>query len=1323
MKFTYKKLLFLCSLLFLYQLRSDQVWHGGSTPDVFDENLVIQGECLLSGNVSITSSSTDVTATVISSGAEEPIVRGSGYVLELITSESKIITFDLTGSDDLTFEGGLDGYLRIIQRGTGTVKWLLNGGRSLILRNSTLTGFENGNGVQYFISMENNEQSVIIQRADATNLHAGFKILNDSLMTFIAPTLLADNPTEYGAIVFDTAQENSFGRTYLELGEEAGFVVTGSYVTDLTDPSSVVVHLSQPAGKESKVIVKEASDANPYASLLVINGNIILPQLFCDPTRTGGYNGERSGFILANNSTLDIKNNSYLDYVGTTTNIDPLISSNAVLNGRKPETVLKERNASALIIDGAPSGTVGATDARILMEGDSGIFFRSGADSDGVVTPDIDLGFSFTINPTRQPDEQGNIVFELEAALNIIGDDSGTSVLNILSREVASTGGYIELDTGDPVFPRITFARDAHYSSFLAQYAKSCFFHNNRLNLSHVIIRHDDFFHMVNATNTPSNSEPCYIGGDTFKLVESEILPRPKIALYNSAFNLHTSAALTGFDLLVTNTTLNQDNHSYIRYYQNGRKIDKGTGRSFVLGTTPGSYAFDLATVVDNASYFDIYQTVNQTAGFMHQVDLETAANNSTEIEGITGDISGQYSTHTFFLGYESNIQIGSQSAPAGVTLTTLPKLYINGNFFSFMSQGGTIGQPELSGSTGEGGIFVDINGTIEITTNARANFNTMVVQGDPTSSIILPQSRVLFSDKVGIACWDLNLADKQIVVASSQSLSDFTIDWMATRKDYDGGFIPFEPIGTIGTTVSAANLYHIPEVRGTLNDLQIKRSRLGDPVHIMVDGGLIRQLIFLKGYNSSEASTGLVAIKNDGRVGLGNNQTSRESVNAAIVLGVNGVTIVPDGNGVVDLRENLEINSVCSVIAGPNFGALTAQELYFNADEPVVLWIKRGGILDLSSFTSDNQRIVFSGKVTVIFEPGSTMLLGGGTVMFTNQSHLNIQNVIDDTPASGIDVRSTDDFRIKFVGTGMIILDEDASMSIGKESYLGIEWSDLLETITSTNLTLSIRDNASVHIGTPSLWGGALQVGNTVHKSGSVNLLLELNGPTATFEINNQGFFGIGVGIVDKHDAAPNNWRVGSLFDVGIFKLHVLEGTFQHNQIVPGTSAEAALMAIGPASRYYLEIDHYSSFNALGGGNMIKLNSGVKWVNPVVLDKASDSVGLFSSLPLIKDRNNRQLIYSMESAGGTSQDFFNVFKSKSVSLMASPAANFAQVSYGSNYIGYLFNNTIERKRWVRILGGGGFNVPPDYSLRVGAVAVNVNRKTGVINNVVQIVS
>src|SRR3989339_735707 len=249
-------------------------------------------------------------------------------------------------------------------------------------------------------------------------------------------------------------------------------ITADDYVTNLTDPTTVAVHLDQPAGLEPIVELKSATNDSAYANMLIINKNINLPELYVDPTRNGLYTGDQSGCILGTNSTLRLKNNTYLDYVGTTTNIDPWSAPVSVLQNRLSEEILKARNASALFVDGAPAGTEGALNARILMEENSGIFFRSGADLNGSYTQQSGANFSFLITPTAQPAGAGNIIFDIEGALNILGDSDGTNIINILSREVDPTGGLIEIGEGDAKFPQITFAEDAQGD--LLQYAKAC---------------------------------------------------------------------------------------------------------------------------------------------------------------------------------------------------------------------------------------------------------------------------------------------------------------------------------------------------------------------------------------------------------------------------------------------------------------------------------------------------------------------------------------------------------------------------------------------------------------------------------------------------------------------------------------------------------------------------------------------------------------------------------------------------------------------------------------------------------------------------------
>ena len=226
----------------------------------------------------------------------------------------------------------------------------------------------------------------------------------------------------------------------------------------------------------------------------------------------------------------------------------------------------------------------------------------------------------------------------------------------------------------------------------------------------------------------------------------------------------------------------------------------------------------------------------------------------------------------------------------------------------------------------------------------------------------------------------------------------------------------------------------------------------------------------------------------------------------------------------------------------------------------------------------------------------------------------------------------------------------------------------------------------------------------------------------------------GIGAGIVDKHAAVPNNWFIGSLYNVSLFDLHVKQGFFRHNQIVNGASSNAALLAVGPATKYYLTVDDAFAYHALGGGNMVRIDVGVTKASPTVLSTAyanssSDikAVGLFASTALFWDAYNQELISRMASQGGSASDFFDVIRTKSEQAMASQMANFAQFGLGNNLYAYLFKypnftqETIERVRCTSILGISGV-VPPEHSLSVGAVSLEINLNTGYVTSVKQIV-
>lgn len=184
------------------------------------------------------------------------------------------------------------------------------------------------------------------------------------------------------------------------------------------------------------------------------------------------------------------------------------------------------------------------------------------------------------------------------------------------------------------------------------------------------------------------------------------------------------------------------------------------------------------------------------------------------------------------------------------------------------------------------------------------------------------------------------------------------------------------------------------------------------------------------------------------------------------------------------------------------------------------------------------------------------------------------------------------DDIRTKMVGTGTLILEDDAKMSINQDALFGIETLPSLA-ITNTNITLDIYDNAQLTIP-----GGAFQVGNRFSKAriqgdpslatNTIFFTLVLDGSGAAINIKEQGFFGFGVGIDGKIPSIPNQWGISGLTNVVSINMQALNGTFTHSQIATGNDNRASLLAFGPANSYSIYWDENNA-HLLGGGNIIQ--------------------------------------------------------------------------------------------------------------------------------------
>ncbi|OGB98037.1 hypothetical protein A3F06_00035 [candidate division TM6 bacterium RIFCSPHIGHO2_12_FULL_36_22] len=1300
------KRLFLAGFFCCCAFSIDAVTWGASISGIYtDATIDFSANPTLAAAVVVTTTiNSTITMTVNTS---DRTITSSDFQMHFVTV-SAVDTIQINVENNLTFASGTTSTTPFIVTFSGPGQMILNysDGKKVTFDGNDTNKF----GTQFFIGMrDSNTSKVLVQRDSSADDSATLELNRNSMLGFMAPTSVAAGSTEDGLIEFNPSSTNANGEMKIVIQDNCAYTVTGVLQTG-TPPSDVTIGYTTPAGRIARMYVQETDTSALINSVRVVNYNATLPFLlrnqFNDTVTS--YTGYRPGFILGNNARLELDSNTYFDYIGASINVNPEPYMNGLSPGSKTvRASIKQRNPSAMFVDGFNPTSIPAAGlpANVLMHDTSGLYFRSGVDKEGIVVAD------YVVAVTGRTSGIGELVLDVEAAMTIDTTGTGDKVINILSRKVNPSGGLIEIgSTAEAVFPEIILPSTQSYNT-------ASFLINNPVDIYGAILRHDDFNRTIYDMNSPPDSAATYVGGEAFKIFADDDLPRPSFRFFNSRINLHTSAAITGMDLFFPNL-VDGNTTSTVAWYQNGYQIDNGTGRTLVCGTDVGAQAIDLFNFIDRNCYFDILQDQAETSAGTQRVNAIVAPNDDTIIEGITGNISTQYSVQTLFLGYKSNLQVGKTPEITSASHTN-PFMFIDGDFFSFGSAGGLVGLISLSGTTGSGGIFVDQNGIFRMSPSFRANMGVMVTKSSD-GVVDLPKEKVFFNSKVGLTQWQLDLSQTVTVVSSTDNFSDFTIDWKAVTKDFAGGFIPFDPATNVCVTVTTANLKNIPVVAGEVDQFQFKRSRLGDQAHLLVDGGLIRQLVMLSGYDSSEAPTGFIAIKNDGRIGLGDNATNLDALDGRILLGINGITLSPDGNGTVDVLSDIVINNACHIAAGPNFGSSGQQIFTLRSENPQTIRVKTGGKLILTSMTSSNQVLRIDGQLQIIFEPNTQLIMGGGTLQFTDRSSLRLQPYAGPAPSGTSDPTLTNALRTKFIGTGTILFDEDSTLFVTQGSILGVETNNDIDT---TDLNITFEDKAQLSIGTDTLFGGAFQIGNAFNATGtSVSTAFTFNGSGALLDINSQGFLGLGVGIVRKPLGAPNNWSVGALFNVNNISLTFTEGTWIHDEIVPSSSENAGLLAIGPLSGVYsLTLDPVDS-RVLGGGNMIQINAGVTSVAPVVEDSTSSATdiaarSILASKPLLDDANNGV-------PGSTQSSLFNYLKTNPITTMASPKVNIAVSSLGRSALGFVFGTTIDRNQQKQILKGAGqFAASPGPSYEVGAVNATVNRTTGELISVTEIQS
>ncbi len=1279
------------------------VWEGTDVPDVLDQNLVIKGDVLLRlGATTIEAVHSDVTVSLDKSAKISCHWAGESQ-LYLKAAEGRTITFECDHNIDFVGSSTSGDDLLIVQSGPGLVNFAIGEKRHV-----RITSEDGSGGVQMYVLMYGGESAPCDEYCSKDEyccdeycadeyclLGSGMNETSESRPTLRFSTLendftcagnreiiigegsrlsfLSSRPTDFAQdsafIEFDAA--SNAGRMILTIKDTGAFTVAGHFTCQRNGGCITTsnISLSTPAGLEAIWSVYNSLSGNVAAGLLVLNENKTMFDLLEDPflnldTRNaasqyiGSFSGNRLGVVVGANGLLWTRSGSYLDYVG--------LALNQVPNDNRPITrsdntqlsrSIKMRNPSALFIDG--NHNQNSIPAQFLFSPQSAVFFRSGIADNGAVRDIFDAD-PFTIDASSQTRGVGNIVFDVEGKLDAQGltEDGGmSSKIELLSLEVVPTGGSLFVGSSETNFPLRTFNKE---DDQLLAYNKGAFLINNEMNLYNTSLSHTDVNHKV-FQNDDFRSEPAYIGGEAFKLLNSE---RPSIRFFNSRFLLNSDVAFTGLDLIVPNLVgaeqIGYKNNSEFIFYSDGACATNGIGRQFVLGTRIGSVAADGCSRIDSDAHLDVMQLFDMIGFDWDPADpdgnqtlsLMSALNDAT----ITPDLTdATFSVNTIFLGNASNISIGENVDSTGFNIDTNPWFRIQGNYFSFATRGGLTCCPSNSNITGQGGVFVDLNGKLSIDPGFFASFCVLIVK-TRNAIVDLPPGQVVFCDNLGIINGDLDLStmDAQVLVAPGEAVAELILNWELLQKDCTN-FSPFQQNGPCCPTVTEANVSSLPLIEGTVDNLIITGSRLGNPATFVVNGGTVRNVTFAVSNTcctdectnfSGQAPVATIVLENNGTVVL-SDQT----------LGATGITIIANGSGRVDLAGNIALVSQCAIVKGPDFAE--GDVLTISSDIAHEIIIPSGSCFDLRSFDLETDVVQFTGESQLAVEAGSSIVTGLGTLSFANNSQIrfeaaanttaffqaiphgthdetlpplqiipaaNIHNQYDFLTNFGDALNNTDSFRIRLMGEGVIELRDNAQAFLLQNAIVGVESSDdSFCPIATTDLELRLLDNAQFIIGELNLsQGGVLQIGNVndqnavIRQAGnSVRFTLTINGPTATFFIGSQGLMGLGVGVerIDGVDPVsgeivPNEDIVNTLFNVNSITFNFFDGRFEHDRMFRGDDPNASLFAInGDPSISYNVIEGETAtateaFNLAGGGNMILTYPGTGGIHPIVLDQ-----------------------------------------------------------------------------------------------------------------------
>lgn len=426
------------------------------------------------------------------------------------------------------------------------------------------------------------------------------------------------------------------------------------------------------------------------------------------------------------------------------------------------------------------------------------------------------------------------------------------------------------------------------------------------------------------------------------------------------------------------------------------------------------------------------------------------------------------------------------------------------------------------------------------------------------------------------------------------------------------------------------------------LDQLSVSGATLADPFLLYLSGdqnGISQIRELATEYSDlpvpGEGSFAKIFLDQGARVGLGSRSWNSKSVNSWNLIGRNFVTLFPNGDCQVDLNSDIVVADAQPLRPTTNFGATIVpsfgssiaaytpnHRITFFSHDTKEIRIPSGHELDLSAFGQSvitdgktaTQQIAFSGKIKLIFEPGSTLRFPALTglnvsnqpILYLNENAQILFESIQDMankfvgdPTLKVRWRSLQDSsraKTKILGVGSIWINKTAKMCINDNALVAIE----ADSVTpSTNITISLQRQGILQIGDSNVQGGSLQLGNshfnsdgtaTTISGGEVSLKLRLASPECKVILGRNSFLGIGAGVVDRfEDTINGNWRLQPLKYAKNFQLSIISGAFSHNQIFAGTDNNSSLLAFGAISgNIKLECAANADATILGGGNTI---------------------------------------------------------------------------------------------------------------------------------------